>query len=203
MPRGTKAQKATIEEITSQEDFKKFISMLEATEQITDYQSLDTDSQRSIINKYYLWKEKGSPKAEMPKLKDEKEDEILKLYRTKHRGVQYIHYLTKDGRTVGKEYIHTYSTEEELDENNQPTGRQVPTTTIIKSEPKYTMEYTKELGEKLLAQAFKYSDYPTCYFVVGPNAKVKCGDPEVEFNVDGKMMLELMKNAPGFKGRRV
>jgi hypothetical protein len=195
-------EETTIEEITSQEDFKQFIAMMEVTGQIEDFDKLATDAQRDVINKFYLWKEKGSPKAEMPTLKDDKEDEILKLYRVKHRGVQYIWYMTKDGRRVGMHYVHTYATEDEWVDGKM-TGNKVQTETITSSEPKYEWEYTKELGEKLLALATKYNDFPSCYFVNGPNNKVKCSEPETEFNVDGKEMLKLMAKAPGHKGRRV
>jgi hypothetical protein len=203
MAKNQKVKETTIEEITSQEDFKQFLSMMEVTSKDwIPWEELSTDSQRDIINKFYLWKDRGSPKAEMPTLKEDKEDEILKLYRVKHRGVQYIWYMTKDGRRVGMHYVHTYATEDEWVDGKM-TGNKVQTETIISSEPKYEWEYTKELGEKLLALATKYNDFPSCYFVNGPNNKVKCGDPETEFNVDGKEMIRLMAKAPGHRGRRV
>jgi hypothetical protein len=202
MAKTKRPQEVTIEEITSQEDFKSFIAMMEVTGQIENFDKLATDDQRDVINKFYLWKEKGSPKAEMPQLKDDKEDEILKLYRVKHRGTQYIWYMTKDGRRVGLEYDITYAEEDEWVDGKM-TGNKVKTNTVIERKPKYTIEYTKEKGEELLELAYKYTDYPTCYFVNGPNNKVKVSEPDTEFNVDGKKMIELMARAPGHRGRRV
>jgi hypothetical protein len=202
MAKTKRPQEVTIEEITSQEDFKQFIAMMEVTGQIDNFDKLSTDDQRDVINKYYLWKEKGSPKAEMPKLKDDTEEEILKLYRVKHRGVQYIWYMTKEGKRVGLEYDVTYAEEDEWVDGKM-TGNKITTDVVLDRKPRYTMEYTKALGEELLAKAYKYNDNPSCYFVNGPNNKVRCDDPEAEFNVDGKEMLKLMAQAPGFKGRRV
>lgn len=202
MAKTKRSQETTIEEITSQEDFKQFIAMMEVTGQVEDFDKVSTDEQRDIINKFYLWKEKGSPKAEMPKLKDDTEEEILKIYRVKHRGTQYIWYMTKEGKRVGLEYDVTYAEEDEWVDGKM-TGNKIKTDIVLDRKPRYTMEYTKELGEELLAKAHKYNDNPSCYFVNGPNNKVKVDDPETEFNVDGREMLKLMARAPGFKGRRV
>ncbi len=203
MGKTIKTKEVTIEEISSQEDFKQFVAMMEVTGQLKNFDELALDEQREVINKYYLWKDKGSPKAEMPKLKDEKEHEILKLYRVKHRGIQYLWYMTTDGQRIGLDYEEIHNQEDEYDENNQPTGRKTEGKTIVDRKPHYTIEYTKQKGEELLALASKYNDYPNCYFVNGPNNKVKCSDPETEFNVDGKEMIKLMAQAPGHKGRRV
>lgn len=194
MAKTTKAEKATMDEITSTEEFKKFIAMLEVTAQLdTPFDELPTDDQRDIVNKFYLWQDKGSPKAEMPKIKDDKEDEILSLYRTKHRGDQYIWYVTRDSRTIGKEWIHTYAKVEDY-ENGKPLGTyHDDTNTIIESKPKYTIPYTKELGEKLLNLAFKHNDQPIFVFEMG-GKRVGVVDPEVMFNCDSKQMgLEVQR----------
>ena len=184
----TKANQATMEEITSQEDFKQFIAMMEVTGQIESWDALDSDSQRDVVNKFYLWKEKGSPKAEMPQLKDDKEYEILSLYRTKYRGEQFIWYVTRDSKTVGKEWVHEYAQEADLDENRNPTGTfHDDTRTITKRTPKYLTPYTKELGEQLLNLAFKYNDQPICVFELG-SRRVGVVDPLDMFNCDGKQM---------------
>lgn len=198
----TKTEKVTMEEITSTEDFKKFCSMLYVTDQLSkDFDELSTDDQRDIVNKFYLWKDKGSPKAEMPKLKDDKVDVITMLCRIKYRGTQYLYYETDDGRTVGREDINTYAQTEELDENGQPTGKMVDTNVITKSEPKFTIPYTKELGDKYLNMAIK-NDAVVKFAV--PGTYVVCDAPEEEFNIpDWKDVQRLMQNAPGIKGRRV
>ena len=188
MGKTTKSQELTMEEIKSQEDFKQFVSIMEVTGQIEDFDGLDSDSQRDVVNKYYLWKSKGSPKAEMPKIKDDKEDEILSLYRTKYRGDEYIWYVTRDSRTIGKEWIHEYAKEEDRGENGEPLGTFHDNKKIItKRTPKFTMPYNKEIGEKLLNLAFKHNDQPICVFEMG-GKRVGVVDPEVMFNCDGKQM---------------
>jgi hypothetical protein len=198
----TKTEKVTIEEITSQEDFKQFLSMLEVTsEDWTPWDDLSSDAQRDIINKFYLWKEKGSPKAEMPKLKDEKEDVITMLCRFKHRGIQYLYYETDDGRTIGREDIIQYAQEPELDENNQPTGKMINNNVVVKWDYKYTIQYDAKIGKEYLEKALKND--AVCKFGV-PGTYIRCSDPESEFLLpDWRDVQKLMQNAPGIKGRRV
>lgn len=206
MPKSTKAKQATIEEITSQEDFKAFIAMMEVTGQFEDktFDDMSTDDQRNVVNKFYLWKEKGSPKAEMPVLKDDKVDEIISLYRTKHRGEQYIWYVTKDGKTVGKDYVHTYAQQEDIDENGKPLGTfHDDLKTITSSEPKYLTPYTKELGEEYLNLAFKYNDLPVFVFEIG-GRRFGIDNPHVDFNCDGDRMMDITQEVINSrKGRRV
>jgi hypothetical protein len=202
MPKGTMAGKATMEEITSQEDFKKFVSIMEVTEQIESFDSLDTDSQREVINKFYLWKEKGSPKAEMPKIKDDKEDEILALHRVKAQGDQFIWYVCKDGKVVGKDWVYEYAQEEDVDESGNPLGTfHDDTRRILKRTPKYTVPYNKEVGKKLLDIANKYSDEPICIFEMGKK-KVGVGDPQGMFNCDGKEFVAEVQRVFELSRRR-
>lgn len=204
MTKAQQAQKATIDEIKSQEDFKRFFAMLYATKKVSK-ESLDelpTEQQHKIVNEYWKWEKKGKPEAEMPDLED-KEDQILKMYRAKIRGTQYIYYVRPDGTEVGRETIPTYATEEEVGEKGKPTGKLVEDKSkIIKTDYKYTIPYTKAKGEELLKKAYAYNDMPSCYFVIG-TTKVKVADPETEFNVDGNQMMTLMRNAPGIKGKRI
>jgi hypothetical protein len=193
MPKGTKVKESTIEEITSTEEFKKFRSMLEVTEQIDDFDELGTEEQRKIINKFYLWQAKGSPKAEMPKISDDKEDEILSLYRTKYKGQQFIWYVTPDGRTVWREDVHKYAQVEDQDESGNPLGTyHDDTSKIIETKPRYTKPYTKALGDKLVAQAFKYNDQPVFVFEIG-GKRFGIDNPLVDFNCEGEQMMEITK----------
>lgn len=180
----TTTAKATTS-IEDDADFVKFISMYDVTSD-QKYADLSDEKQRGVQNKFFIWKDKGMPKAEMPLL-ETKEDVIIKVFREKVYGKQYIYYQTPKGNNVvdvGRDHIHTYAQIEEFDEKGKPTGKtEDDLKHIIKTETKLLTPYTKALGEKYMAQAFKTWKNPTFYFRTG-KATILVDDPEKDFNGD-------------------
>ena len=173
MAKTTTAQKATIDPA----DFEEFLELLKTTGQQVD--ELTPELERRLQNKCWTWIKNCKPKAVMPTL-EEKEEIILKVYREKRVGIQYIYYRTNNG-IQNKEFKYQAEQIPEIIDD-KPTGKTVDHPTkkhLIDSIP--TVKYTKALGEELVEKALRTSINPTFYIVQG-NAKFKV-DPEV-FNND-------------------
>jgi len=185
MAKATKAsEKATI----SPEDLQEFLDLLAITGRKTT--DLTPEEDRKIQNECWTWMQNGKPSAVMPTMK-EKQETILKVYRTKRFGKQYIYYRNQDG-PQGREYIKVYTQVGEIGEDGKPTGKMVDdTSSLIETKEKYTIEYTKAFGEELVDKALKTALEPTFYIVQG-QWKFKVEPEELNGNFDA-MIKDCMR----------
>lgn len=168
--------------------FLDFLTSLEITGQIRDKTKLTPEEERDAINKFAIWKSKGMPAPQMPDLTTE-EDSIQKLYRVKYLGKQYIYYIKPDGSEVGREYIAIFKKTPEIIDG-KPTGKMIDSDVLDKFSERFTIDYTKDIGEKLVSQAFRTVPHPTFYMRQGMN-KILVNNPEEEFNADFDKIMKI------------
>jgi len=98
----------SFEELLETEDFKDFIRIATVTDNIPDSELSQLDKDM-LVDQYKSWVEDGRPKPKMPELKS-KVEEILRIYRRKVGGKQFISYVVKGkSEQVGMETELTYA----------------------------------------------------------------------------------------------
>jgi len=187
MGKTTKADVATI----SPEDLQEFLDLLAITGRKTT--DLTPQEDRVIQNDCWAWIQNGKPKAVMPKMTKVVET-ILKVYRQKRYGKQYIYYRNQDG-VQGHEFIKTYEQVPEIDGEGKPTGKFIDDkNTVTSTKEDFTIEYTKALGEELVEKALATSLEPTFYIVQGSHKfKVEADELNNEFDPMIKMCMRALK----------
>ena len=185
MAKATTAEKATIDPT----DLQEFLEMLAVTgEKTTD---LTDGEDRIIQNRCWEWVQDGKPKAVMPKVSKVIE-KITKVYRTKRFGKQWLYYRNQDG-VQGREFVKIYGQIPEIDADGKPTGKMIDDTdNVIETKEKYTIEYTKALGEELVEKAINTALEPQFCIVQG-QFKFKFESDEFNGNFD-TMMKMCMRN---------
>lgn len=184
----TTTAKATV----SDEDFSEFLELLKLTGENVD--DLTAEQERNLQNRCWTWIKNNKPKAVMPPM-TVKVTQILKVYREKRLGKQYIFWRDQDG-VQGKEFTHTYEQVPEILEG-KPTGKMLDGKILTTTE-KHLEEYTKPRGEELVEQALKTAINPTFYFVhskgVGGKIKVDADDFNTDFDAIVKSTMQSVSN---------
>lgn len=167
-----------LKDLKKDKEFNEFIRMKLDSGELKDSDSLTLDQERKLTVEFNSWKSNGKPKLVMPKI-NVPEDRVMKVYRVKQMGKQFIYYVDMQNIPHGMHWEHEYAkavnpeTGQEEDDHKQ----------IIKSTPVYETPYTKELGEELVKRAFNECENPTFYLKVGKKEKISVHDPS-NFNGD-------------------
>jgi hypothetical protein len=181
--------KASDKATTSPEDLQEFLELLAITGRKTT--DLSTEEDRKIQNECWTWIQNGKPAAVMPAM-TAKVEVVSKVYRTKRFGNQFLYYRNQDGGNQGKEFVKTYD-QVPVIKDGKPTGEfQDDKDTVTSTKAKYTIPYTKPLGEELVEKALATSLEPTFYFVQGDH---KFSVEAEEFNGNFDTMIKMcMRN---------
>lgn len=168
---------------TITEDMQTYIEMKKVSGVPT---LLETDLQKHEFTKEYnAWVKAGRPKPQLPHLMIEEDPIPLKLYRKKHLGIQKLFWRDTKGKLHGKEVIVTPITRKGKDAF---TGEE---TTIVEGERKqtnYTLNYTKEIGEKLVEDAEARCIHPT-YYILDGDTKFSIKARDFNRDLDELIML--------------
>lgn len=128
--------------------FGKFLKILEVTGELPE--DMDDPKSKGIVeDKFKVWLQEGEPTPELKK-EATKVEEILKIYRRKHKGEQFISYTVKGkDEQVGMKTDITYGKDGEGHED----------TSIIIARTRYpTIPYTDKLAKELIAKARRHSE---------------------------------------------
>ena len=143
MAKNQSAGEGNKESAQSKDDFGTFENIAKVTEQIP--KGFDSEKLRDV---YEVWKEEGSKKQfDFQKLLD-KVPKILKIYRRKWKGNQFISYVAKgQSEQVGMKTDIVYG-ENGAGEEDQ---------SVIISRNRYpTIEYNEKLARKILEKAKRW-----------------------------------------------
>lgn len=145
----------TYEDFYKEEDFKDFLRILAVTEGVPD--KLTEVDKEKIVDKYQIWVTQERPKPSFPKAVQSGVEEILRIYRRKWKGKQYISYLVKgQAEQVGMKTDIVYGKNQDDEEDRS----------IIISRDRYpTIEYNEKEARKLLAKAKRYNSEVKLLFV--------------------------------------
>ena len=171
--------KATIDP----KDLESFYELLKAVGEKTE--NLNPEEERVLQNKCWAWIQSGKPAAVLPKMSVAKEV-ILKVYRVKKLGVQYLKWRNQDG-VQGVEYTHTYEQVREIIDN-KPTGNMIDNLKkILTTSEKLIEKYEKVRGQELVEIALKTTLEPSFYFVhsKGVGGKIKVDAEDFNGDFDG------------------
>lgn len=145
----------TYDDYFKQEDFKDFLRILAITEGVPD--KLTEVEKEKIVDKYQIWVSQDRPKPSLPKGVQSGVEEILRIYRRKWKGKQYISYLVKgQSEQIGMKTDIVYGKNQDQEEDKS----------IIISRDRYpTIEYSEKEARKILAKAKRYNSEVKLYFV--------------------------------------
>lgn len=160
------AQKNDFASIAKTKDFKRFLSIKQATNQVPadiDLKQISDEEQKELILQFEAWIEAGKPSAQAPKVKTNVE-KVLRVYRRKIFGEQKLSYVVS-GKAVqeGIEFVPTYRTYKD-----DTTGELVEDKSmILKQDRRYTIDYTEKTARDLVARCKKDAVEPKLYLVQG------------------------------------
>lgn len=149
------SEEAQYEQLFAKEDFKDFLRILAVTEGVPDKLS-ETDKEK-IVDKYLIWVTQGRTKPSFPKSIQSGVEEILRIYRRKWKGKQYLSYVVKgQSEQIGMTTDIVYGKNQDQEEDRS----------IVISRDRYpTIEYTEKEARKVLAKAKRYNDNVQLLFV--------------------------------------
>lgn len=139
------------------EDFKDFLRIATVTGSIPESKPTDLE-QEKIVDQYKVWVDSGRPKPKMPESVKSGVEEIIRIYRRKVNGVQYLSYVVKGkSEQVGMETTVTYGKNGDGQEDKS---------IIIARDRKPVIKYTDKNAKELIQKAKRYhiDDYKL-YFV--------------------------------------
>lgn len=132
----------------TEETFKEFLRILTVTGQIGD-EKLSELEKGKVVDQYLVWKEQGMQKPKLPASVERGVEVILRIYRRKELGKQWLSYVVKgQHEQVGIKSTPIYGS------NNGVEDRSI----IIGYDKKPTIEYTEKKARELLAKAKRYTD---------------------------------------------
>lgn len=141
------AEADSFESFLDQDDFKDFLRIATVTGSVPDDALTNLDKDK-LVDQYKAWVNDGKPKPQMPTLKTSVE-EILRIYRRKAGGKQYLSYVVKGkSEQVGMETIISYA--------KSPDGSD-DTSLIIGRDRRPVLEYTDKLAKELISKAKRYN----------------------------------------------
>ena len=145
----------SFEALLETEDFKDFIRIATVTGNIPDNELTQLDKDM-LVDQYMAWIKDGRPKPKMPELKS-KVEEILRVYRRKVGGKQFLSYVVKGkSEQVGMETELTYA------DINGVEDRSL----IIARRRFPVLPYTEKLAKELISKAKRYNpDTFSMFFV--------------------------------------
>jgi hypothetical protein len=149
-------KRKTFDELLESETFQKFIQIKSVIDNFSTTGELDDEAKSDFVTQYERWMKAGQPKPQMPNLSGVVVPVITSIYRTKSLGKQKIYAYLSDGTKKGLE--ETPIMQKVID---QKTGNEVETN-IPTGELKvrYTIDYTKVIGEAMVEEALKTADNP-------------------------------------------
>jgi hypothetical protein len=165
-------------------DVPDFVTFLQYKAIAGEYHAntvLNEDQKAALVAEYGRWILAGKPKPSMPTLTGISVPVITSIYRIKTRGKQKIYAYISDGTKRGISEIAKHV--RRVDPN---TGKEFETNELTGEVDKhYTLDYTKELGEKLLGEALSTAEYPEKIGLYVFDGRQKLGplNPE-DFNLD-------------------
>lgn len=141
-----RAHGATEKDITKGRDFQQFIKILQVTEGLPE--KFDDETRDKVMDKFEVWLKDDKPTPAMPKTSTEVE-EILRIYRRKWKGKQFISYVVKGkDEQVGMRTDILYGKDGDGNED----------TSLIVGRDRYpVLEYTEKLARELVKKAKRYN----------------------------------------------
>jgi len=130
-----------------EKEFKEFLNILRITEEFPD---TPTDEEKAVsIDKYLAWVEDGKPKPSLGE-RAPKVEKILRLYRRKANGKQYLSYVVEGkSEQVGMATDITYG---------ETPGGQEDRSLIIGRTRHPTIPYNEKEARALLKKAKRYTE---------------------------------------------
>ena len=140
------------------EDFQDFLRILAVTEGVPE--KLDAIEKAKILDKYEVWVNDGRPR---PSLGDKKPkvEKILRIYRRKHKGEQYLSYVVEGkSEQVGMKTDVIYG--------KLPDGTE--DTSLVIGHNRYpTIKYNEKHAREVLEKAKRYTEKVDLRFVFQAN----------------------------------
>lgn len=171
----------TLDELIDVPDFVTFLQYKAIAGQYQANTILSDDQKAALVAEYGRWIKAGKPKPSMPTLTGISVPVITSIYRIKTRGKQKIYAYISDGTVKGitEKAKHV----KRIDPN---TGIEFETNELTGEVDKnYTLDYTKEIGERLVNEALSTAEYPEKIGLYVYDGRQKLGplSPE-DFNLD-------------------
>lgn len=140
--------------IEDSEDFKDYLRILAVTGEISGEPS--PQEKVKILDQYEVWVKDGRPKPSLGENKPDVE-EILRIYRRKWKGKQYISFVVKGkSEQTGMKTDITYG----------KLQNGMPDKTLIIGRTRYPhIEWTNELAKEVLEKAKRYTEQVQLRFV--------------------------------------
>lgn len=164
-----KTKSSDIGKLKEDKDFQEFIKNMKLTNQLAEApEDLPIRQQRELINKFWAWDKAGKPGLQMPDF-DSTRPQIVKVYRIKELGKQYLAYVNEKSEKVGIETKKIYGTKQLQDPDDVSKTKTVEDKdNLLKTDVKYTIPYAESKAKEFIEMALETYPNPTFYFIRKP-----------------------------------
>lgn len=133
-----------------EKDFADFLVILSSTGQISLDEIPNELEQAKIVDQYEVWCNQGKPRPKLPQAVERGVEVILRIYRRKSNGKQWLSYVVKGQQEqVGMKSVPIYGENQDGQEDKS---------IVIGHDRLPTIEWDEKKARQLLEKAKRYSD---------------------------------------------